>query len=723
MNINIYPGSPLPLGSTWDGKGVNFALYAENATSVDLCFFNNLEDDSEALKINLLERSHQIWHVYLPDVKPGQLYGYRVYGPYEPDKGYRFNGNKLLLDPYAQAISGTFTWNDSLFGYEIGNESADMSFSETDSAPFVPKSVVVDSSFDWQGIKKPEIPYHQTIIYEAHVKGLTKLHPEIPEKIRGTYAGVCHPVMIDYLKNLGITAIELMPVHHFIDEHYLTEKGLSNYWGYNTIGYFAPDTRYSSSGVLGEQVTEFKTMVRELHRAGIEVIIDVVYNHTGEGNQLGPTIAFRGVDNNSYYRLCDEDKRNYMDYTGTGNTLNANLPCTLRLIMDSLRYWATEMQVDGFRFDLAATLARELHEVNKLSAFFDIIFQDPIISKSKLIAEPWDVGEGGYQVGNFPPGWAEWNGMYRDHVRSYWKGDEKMLADFAMRYTGSPDLYLNDYRTPTSSINFVTAHDGFTLYDLVSYCEKHNEANQENSKDGTDNNFSWNCGAEGPTDDSAIQYLRKRHQRNLLTSLFLSQGVPMLLAGDEMSRTQNGNNNAYCQDNEISWINWNAADKELMEFTRKLIHLRKEHPTFSRKRWFQGKKIKGLGVEDIAWFLPDGNQMKDENWSEPSAKSIAIYMNGKSLQLIGPTGERIVDGTFFLAFNAHSEGMDFKIPNENYAADWVKVLDTSQNIAGETGEAYYPDGMLHVEGSSVVILKHQNVESPADIAPAVTLKY
>ena len=723
MNISIYPGSPFPLGATWDGKGVNFSLYAENATAVELCLFNSIEDDAETLKIKLPERSHQVWHIYLPDIQPGQLYGYRVYGPYEPQKGYRFNANKLLLDPYAKAISGTFIWSDALFGYKAGDQAADLSFSETDSAPFTPKSVVINDQFDWQNVCKPKIPYHESIIYEAHVKGFTKLHPDIPEDIRGTYAALAHPVTIVYLKDLGITAIELMPVHHFIDDNYLTEKGLVNYWGYNTIGFFAPDSRYCSSGTKGEQVTEFKTMVRELHKAGIEVILDVVYNHTAEGNQLGPTLSFKGIDNASYYRLCDEDKRYYMDYTGTGNTLNANLPNVLRLIMDSLRYWITEMQIDGFRFDLAATLARELHEVNKLSAFFDIIYQDPVISQVKLIAEPWDIGEGGYQVGKFPPGWAEWNGMFRDSIRGYWKGEESMLGEFGLRYTGSPDLYLNDYRTPTASINFLTAHDGFTLYDLISYNEKHNEANGEDNKDGLSDNGSWNCGCEGPTGDTTIQQMRKRHQRNLLTSLFLSQGVPMLLAGDEMSRTQQGNNNAYCQDNEISWINWNNADKELMEFTKKLIRLRKEHPTFCRKRWFQGKPIKGLGVEDIAWFLPDGNEMADEHWSQYFAKSLSIYMNGKALQMVGQTGEKIIDGTFYVVFNAHTEAIDFKLPSDKYATDWTKVLDTAQNIANEDREHYKPNDILHVEGCSVVVLKHQSIQAADSAAPAVTLEY
>ena len=723
MNITIYPGNPLPLGATWDGKGVNFSLYAENATAVELCLFNSIEDDVEILKIKLSERTHQIWHIYLPDTKPGQLYGYRVYGPYEPEKGYRFNPNKLLLDPYAKAISGTFIWNDALFGYEIGNEKQDLSFSHTDSAPFTPKSVVIDQQFDWQGVCKPQIPYHESIIYEAHVKGFTKLHPEIPENIRGTYAAIAHPATIAYLKALGITALELMPVHHFIDEKHLTDKGFVNYWGYNTIGFFAPDSRYCSSGIQGEQVVEFKTMVRELHKAGIELILDVVYNHTAEGNQLGPTLSFRGIDNASYYRLSDDNKRYYMDYTGTGNTLNANLPNALRLIMDSLRYWIIDMQIDGFRFDLAATLARELKEVNKLSAFFDIIFQDPVISQVKLIAEPWDIGENGYQVGKFPPGWAEWNGMFRDHMRRFWKGEESTLTEFGLRYTGSPDLYLNDYRTPTASINFITAHDGFTLYDLVSFNEKHNQANGEENRDGLDRNISWNCGAEGHTDDINIIQLRKRQQRNLLASVFLSQGVPMLQAGDEMGRTQQGNNNAYCQDNEISSIDWKNTDQELMTFTKNLIRLRKEHPTFSRKHWFQGKPIKGMGVADIAWFLPDGNEMTDQHWSENYARSLAIYMNGKSIQLVSSTGEKLIDGTFYVVFNAHSEGIDFKLPNDSFASDWTKVLDTSQGTANEDKEQYKPNDTVHVEGHSVVVLKHDNIHSNNGPGQIVTLNY
>ncbi len=559
MDLITYPGSPFPLGATWDGGGVNFALHTEYAERVELCLFDSANDKEEFARVPMMERTHHVWHVYLPRIQPGQLYGYRVYGPYDPVNGHRFNPNKLLLDPYAKAISGTIQWDDSLFGYEIEHPEEDMAFSRSDSAPYIPKAVVIDPAFDWEGDRQPKIPYNKTIIYEAHVKGLTKLHPEVPEAIRGTYAAIAHPAIIRYLKELGITAIELMPVHHFVNDRILAEKGLSNYWGYNTIGFFAPDVRYAASGTGGQQVTEFKNMVKELHKAGIEVILDVVYNHTGEGNHLGPTLCFRGIDNVSYYRLT-EDKRYYMDYTGTGNTLNAMMPPVLRLIMDSLRYWVLEMHVDGFRFDLASALARELHDVDRLGSFFDIIHQDPVISQVKLIAEPWDVGEGGYQVGNFPPGWVEWNGKYRDCIRDYWRGADSMLSEFAVRFTGSPDLYFDNYRRPIASINFITAHDGFTLQDLVSYNEKHNEANGENNRDGEDHNRSWNCGVEGETDDPQIIALRNKQKRNLLTTLFLSQGVPMIVAGDEMGRTQKGNNNAYCQDNEISWIAWQQAD-------------------------------------------------------------------------------------------------------------------------------------------------------------------
>ena len=702
--IKSYPGSPYPLGATWDGNGVNFALYTEKATAVELCLFNKPHDEKEVAKIKMTERSYQVWHIYIPDLKPGQLYGFRVHGAYEPKNGERFNPNKLLLDPYAKAIAGKIEWSDSLFGYEVGSEDEDLSLSQEDSAPFLPKCVVIDPSFDWGDDQPPRIPYHKSIIYETHVRGFTMQHPDIPEDIRGSYSALAHPVTIEYLKQLGITAVELMPVHHFIADRHLVEKGLTNYWGYNTIGFFAPEVRYSSSGVLGEQVTEFKNMVKELHKANIEVILDVVYNHTAEGNHMGPTLCFRGIDNESYYRLVQDDKRFYMDYTGTGNTLNANLPNVLRLMMDSLRYWILEMHVDGFRFDLASTLARELHEVNKLSAFFDIIHQDPVISQVKLIAEPWDIGEGGYQVGKFPPGWAEWNGKYRDCIRDFWRGADSMLGEFAQRLTGSSDLYEGDYRSPTASINFITAHDGFTLNDLVSYNEKHNEANGEDNNDGESHNRSWNCGAEGPTEEKEVLELRKRQKRNLLTTLFLSQGVPMLLSGDEISRTQQGNNNAYCQDNEISWTNWKDADDELLAFTQQLIALRKDHPVFCRRRWFQGQPIKGVGLEDIAWFQPDGEEMTEEHWTKDFAKSMAVFLNGRGIHTPGPKGEQIVDDNFYLIFNAHHETLEFKLPGAKYAKNWTRLLSTADGKI-EPGEVYPAESVIEVEGRSILLLQ------------------
>ncbi|MBK0402488.1 glycogen debranching protein GlgX [Adhaeribacter sp. BT258] len=703
----IYPGTPYPLGATWDGKGVNFALYSGNATAVELCLFDSDKQTHETHKIKLKERTHQIWHGYIPDLEPGQLYGYRVHGPFEPENGHRFNPHKLLLDPYAKAISGSIQWHDSLFAYEIGHEDEDLSFSKSDSAPFAPKAVVIDSNFDWEGDELLKIPYHRSVIYETHVKGFTQLCSDIPEEIRGSYAALGHPATIKYLQELGITAIELMPVHHFINDRFLVEKNLTNYWGYNTIGFFAPDVRYSSSGNCGEQIVEFKNMVKALHKAGIEVILDVVYNHTGEGNQMGPTVSFRGIDNAAYYRLQEENKRYYMDYTGTGNTLNANLPNVLQLIMDSLRYWILEMHVDGFRFDLAATLARELHEVNRLSSFFDIIHQDPVISQVKLIAEPWDIGEGGYQVGNFPPGWSEWNGKYRDCIRDYWRGADSMLAEFAHRFTGSSDLYQDDARKPTASINFVTAHDGFTLYDLVSYNEKHNEANGEDNNDGESHNRSWNCGVEGPTEDPEINAFRQKQKRNFLTTLFLSQGVPMLVAGDEMSRTQQGNNNAYCQDSEISWLNWQDADKELQEFTRQLIALRRNHPVFCRRKWFQGLPIKGIGLEDIAWFQPEGVEMTEEHWNLDYAKAMGVYLNGYGLHSSNSRGRRIIDDSFFIIFNAHHEALQFKLPLEKYGQKWIKILDTRQNKIEET-ETFGPEAMVEAEGHSVVVLRQKN---------------
>lgn len=704
--MKIYPGHPYPLGATWDKKGVNFALFAENATEVEVCLFDSESDKKEKHRIKLTERSHQIWHGYIPDLKPGQLYGYRVSGPYEPQNGHRYNPNKLLIDPYAKAVAGIINWDDSLFGYDIHSEEKDLSFSESDSAPFVPKSVVIDESFNWEDDTAPKVAYHHTIIYEAHVKGLTKQLDKIPDNIRGTYAAIGHPETINYLKALGITAIELMPVHHFVSDRHLKEKGLNNYWGYNSIGFFAPDARYSSSGVRGEQVTEFKEMVKALHKAGIEVILDVVYNHTAEGNELGPTLSFKGIDNASYYRLTD-DKRYYNDYTGTGNTLSANLPSVLRLIMDSLRYWVIDMHVDGFRFDLASTLARELHEVDRLGSFFDIIHQDPIISQVKLIAEPWDIGEGGYQVGNFPPGWGEWNGKYRDCVRDYWRGADSMLGEFALRFTGSPDLYAGNNRKPSASINFITAHDGFTLNDLVSYNEKHNEANGEDNKDGESHNRSWNCGAEGDTDDKEIIALRNKQKRNFIATLFLSQGIPMLVAGDEFGRTQKGNNNAYCQDNEISWVDWKNLDNDLLTFTQKVIGLRKSHPVFCRRRWFQGMAVTGRGLEDIAWFLPEGSEMTDDHWQHDFAKSLGVYLNGKGIHTAHADGSAVVDDSFYLIFNAHHEPLDFKLPPSKYGKKWEMVLNTA---TGEDPSATFdPEAIVKADARSLLLFKYRQV--------------
>lgn len=702
---DLFPGRPYPLGSTWDGEGVNFAIYADHATAVELCLYQEEEDGEEWVKLKLSERTHHIWHGYIPGIQPGQLYGYRVHGPFEPENGHRFNPNKLLIDPYAKAIAGVIGWNDAVFGYVMGSDLADLSFSELNSAPFIPKSVVIDQSYDWQGDVPLDIPYHESIIYEAHVKGFTMQHPDIPEELRGTYAALAHPVTLNYLRELGITAIELMPVHQFVNDGHLVEKGLSNYWGYNTIGFFAPDIRYAFNQERGAQVREFKDMVKALHKAGIEVILDVVYNHTAEGNHLGPTLSFRGVDNASYYRLT-EDQRYYMDYTGTGNTLNANLPNVLRLFMDSLRYWITDMHVDGFRFDLAPALARELHSVNKLSAFFDIIHQDPLISQVKLIAEPWDIGEGGYQVGNFPPEWAEWNGKYRDCIRDYWRGAHSMLGEFAQRFTGSPDLYQDDLRSPTASVNFITAHDGFTLHDLVTYNEKHNEANGEDNQDGEQHNGSCNYGEEGETINAEINTIRSRQKRNLLTTLFLSQGVPMLVAGDEFGRTQKGNNNAYCQDNEISWLNWTAADTGLFAFTQQLIHLRKRHPVFCRRRWFQGIPIKGIGLEDVAWFLPEGTEMEEHNWNEDYAKSLAIYLNGHGLRSSGPHGEPITDDSFYLMFNAHDAPLEYNLPHERYGQEWLKILDTSTEDIDEAPTRHHKSNSIRVEGRSIILLKH-----------------
>ncbi len=675
--VKVWLGEPYPLGATWRGNGVNFALYSEHATGVDLCLFDSVDSPHEQVRVRMTEQTDQVWHVFLPGVRPGQLYGYRVYGPYDPERGHRFNSSKLLIDPYARALAGKIQWGEEMLGYNPRSPQADLSRDYRDDAWGIPKSVVVDPAFDWGHDKPPRVPLHESVIYEVHVKGFSKLCPALPEKIRGTYAGLGSPFAIDYFKKLGITAVELLPVHQHVDDKPLVDRGLVNYWGYNTVGYFAPEARYSSSGVRGEQVTEFKTMVRNLHAAGIEVILDVVYNHTAEGSHLGPTLCFRGIDNIGYYRLVPENPRYYTDYTGCGNTLNVMHPRVLQLIMDSLRHWVTEMHVDGFRFDLASTLARESHAVSKLSAFFDIIHQDPILSRVKLIAEPWDVGEGGYQVGNFPVLWAEWNGKYRDALRRYWKGDEGHAREVAYRLAGSPDLYQSTGKRPYASINFVTSHDGFTLADLVSYNTKHNLANGEENRDGDNSNGSWNCGVEGPTDDPAINALRARQRRNFLATLFLSQGVPMLTAGDEYGRTQYGNNNAYCQDNEVSWLSWErgAEGERLFEFTAKLIALRHAHPIFRRPKFFQGRKIRGSEVKDIMWFAPNGREMTDEEWHFNFVRCLTMLLSGDTMDVRDPKGEPIRDDTFLVLLNAHYEPMKFTLPGRE-EVQWKLLLDT-----------------------------------------------
>ncbi|MFD0885723.1 glycogen debranching protein GlgX [Streptosporangium algeriense] len=698
----IWPGEPYPLGGTWDGAGTGFSVFSEVAERVELCLFG---DDGREERVDLPEVDGFVWHGYFPGVAPGQRYGYRVHGPYDPSRGHRCNPAKLLLDPYAKAVEGDLRWNESLFSYPFTDPA---SRNDDDSAPFMPKNVVVNPFFDWGNDRPPRTPYHQTVIYEAHVRGLTMRHPAVPPEQRGTYAGLAHPAVIDHLLALGVTAVELMPVHQFMPEHAMVARGLTNYWGYNTIAYLAPHAAYSSSGQRGEQVLEFKAMVRALHDAGIEVILDVVYNHTAEGDHMGPTLGFRGIDNAAYYRLHDGDRRYYLDYTGCGNSLNVRSPHALQLIMDSLRYWVLEMHVDGFRFDLASALARELHDVDRLSAFFDLIQQDPVISQAKLIAEPWDVGPGGYQVGNFPPLWTEWNGKYRDSVRDFWRGNGSALPELASRLTGSADLYATSGRRPVASINFVTCHDGFTLTDLVSYDRKHNEANGEDNRDGTDDNRSWNCGAEGPVDDPEIVSLRRRQRRNLLTTLFVSQGVPMLLAGDEFGRSQGGNNNAYCQDNEISWIDWSPAgtDKELLDFVRGLSELRREHPVFRRRRFFHGRKAED-GTRDIVWLTPSGEEMSAADWHTGYAKSLAVFLNGSAITEPGPRGEPIVDDSFLLLINGHHEDLTFTVPDARYGARWRPVLDTAREGGDEASqeESWPADAHVPVTSRSIRILR------------------
>jgi isoamylase len=702
--MHIWPGAPYPLGATWDGWGTNFALFSEAAEGVELCLF---DEGGTETRVALTEVDGFVWHGYLPAISPGQRYGYRVYGPYDPRRGCRCAPSKLLLDPYGKAVEGDVTWDEALFDYQWTDPRRR---NTADSAPFMPKNIVINPFFDWRNDRPPRIPYHETVIYEAHVRGLTLRHPEVPVHQRGTYAGLAHPAVIEHLRRIGVTTVELLPVHQFVAEQALTARGLTNYWGYNTIGFLAPHNRYCSAGQRGEQVGEFKTMVKALHQAGIEVILDVVYNHTAEGDGRGPTLSFRGIDNKAYYRVDDREPWRYVDYTGCGNSLNVRHPHSLQLIMDSLRYWVLEMHVDGFRFDLASALARELHDVDRLSTFFDLVQQDPVVSQVKLIAEPWDIGEGGYQVGNFPPLWTEWNGKYRDTVRDFWRGQPATLPAFASRLTGSSDLYETSGRRPVASVNFVTCHDGFTLADLVSYNGKHNEANGEDNRDGTNDNRSWNCGVEGPAAGPEINELRARQQRNFLTTLFLSQGIPMMLAGDEIGRTQSGNNNAYCQDNEISWVDWSraTAEHDLLAFTQKLARLHRQHPVFRRRRFFTGA-LTGpgdAGTPDIAWLTPAGDEMTAADWSTSYAKSVAVFLNGAAITEPDPRGDPVTDMKFLLLFNAGAEPIMFTLPEARLGIDWEIVIDTA-SPRGDPVDAsgFLPKTKVEVTGRAVVVLR------------------
>ncbi len=692
--MRVWPGQPYPLGATWDGAGVNFAIFAENATKVELCFFDSADDPAEAHRLQLREQTDLVWHAYLPDVLPGQLYGYRVHGPYEPAKGHRFNHHKLVLDPYAKLIGRDLRWDDSLFGYKVGDGEQDLSFDDRDSARFAPLAVVVDPAFTWGDDRRLRRPWHKTLIYELHVKGFTQLNPYVPEKLRGTYAGLASESAIKHLQDLGVTAVELLPIHHFLNDRHLLEKGLINYWGYNTLAFFAPESRYAATGIQQDAVQQFKMMVRAMHAADIEVILDVVYNHTAEGNHLGPTLSLRGVDNAAYYRISPQDPRYYMDFTGCGNTLNMSDPRVLRLIMDSLRYWVVEMHVDGLRFDLASTLARELHDVDRLGAFFDIIHQDPILSQVKLIAEPWDVGPGGYQVGNFPPGWSEWNGKYRDVVRRFWKGDGGLVSEFATRLAGSSDLYQDDGRRPYNSVNFITCHDGFSLEDLVSYNEKHNQENGENNNDGANDNNSWNCGAEGPTDDPGIIALREKQKRNFVATLMLSQGVPMLLGGDELSHSQRGNNNTYCHDSELTWLKWDLDERQqsFLGFVKKVIHIWMTQPVFQRRKFFKGRALRGSEVKDISFFNPSGKGMSDDDWNAGFVKCIGVRLAGDLIDDEDERGEPIIGDTLLLLLNAHHEPLPFILPSTNPDHRWERLLDTGVENADALslggGESY-----------------------------------
>ncbi|MFT4111436.1 glycogen debranching protein GlgX [Silvibacterium sp.] len=700
MELKLLPGKPYPLGAKWDGTGVNFALFSENATGVELCLFN--ENDEQTHRLELRETTAFVWHCYIPGVHPGQRYGYRVHGPWNPEQGQRFNPAKLLVDPYAQAISGRVDWSQPIFPYQFGGEDADLNRDERDSAAGVPKCIVVNPYFDWEHDHPLRTPLADSVIYETHVRGFSIQNPEVPEQLRGTYAGLASPASLRHLKKLGVTAIELMPVHHFVNDSHLVEKGLTNYWGYNTLSYLAPAGRYAATGEDGNQVSEFKAMVKALHREGIEVILDVVYNHTAEGNHLGPMLSMRGIDNATYYRLVADNPRYYMDYTGTGNSLNVRHPQVLKLIMDSLRYWVTEMHVDGFRFDLAATLARELHDVDRLSGFFDIIHQDPTLADVKLIAEPWDVGEGGYQVGNFPILWAEWNGKYRDTVRRYWKGDDGQLSDLGYRLTGSSDLYQHDGRRPYASINFITAHDGFTLHDLVSYNDKHNEANGENNQDGANDNNSWNMGAEGETHDEGICYARQRQMRNLMATLLLSQGVPMISGGDEICRTQGGNNNAYCQDNPISWYDWSPTEEKeaMVAFVCRLIEMRKTHPNLRRRKFFQGRAIHHSA--DIAWYGTNGKELSEAAWNAGWIRSFGMLLNGQTLEATDELGNQVSDDTFLILFNAHHEAVSFALPRPPAGGRWRVTMNT--NDLANPFKTVHTRTRIKVEGRSTMLL-------------------
>src|SRR5262245_3496610 len=700
--MRVWPGTPYPLGATWDGEGVNFALFSENAIGVELCLFDQALGGKETAIIALRERTHGVWHCYLPAVRPGQLYGFRVHGPYDPMQGHRFNPAKLVLDPYAKAITGNIEWNDALFGYIVGDARQDLSWDARDSAPFVPKSVVIDSAFTWGDDRPPRVPWNRTVIYECHVRGLTMLHPEVPPKLRGTYLGMGSDAIIDHLLSLGVTAVEFMPVHQFISDRTLREKGLTNYWGYHTIGFFAPQVAYATGG-LGQQVSEFKTMVKRLHSAGIEVILDVVYNHTGEGNHLGPTIGLRGIDNLTYYRIDPDNKRYYTDFTGTGNSLNMLHRRTVQLIMDSLRYWVQDMHVDGFRFDLAPVLARELHEVDRLGRFFAIIQQDPIISQAKLIAEPWDLGQGGYQVGNFPQGWAEWNGKYRDCLRRYWRGDEGQLAEVASRLSGSSDVFEHHRRHTYGSINFVTCHDGFTLHDLVSYNDKHNLANGEDDRDGTNDNLSYNWGVEGPTDELRIVQIREQIKRNLIASLALSQGVPMIGHGDELGRTQRGNNNAYCQDSEVSWVDWNLDEKqkELLDFTRRIFVLRRSNPVLRRRSFFRGTPVGGEMQKDVAWIRPDGAEFSEGDWHDPKRKALGMLIHGDATDEVDERGRLITGDTLLLLVNAGPDPTAFRLPTLARPGLWREIINTAR-----PGRRFVDLGDLPVPPHALILLDY-----------------